>query len=194
MGNPRGSTTRTESVAADDVVDVDFALARLGALDGVVRGDSGVPIAGAVVTVAGGGTSQQLTTDAAGNYGLGNLSPGTYTITITPPSGTTVVGSATRTVTVTGAGETFVDQDFTLAAIAVPPVDPVDPVNPVGPGTGGAVTPGAGSGGVTRLPGTGLGPETFAWAGAGAAVLALGAVLLVVSRRRSRRDSRDIDA
>lgn len=187
-----GATTRTESLAADDVVDVDFALARLGAIDGVVRGDGGVPIAGAVVTVTGGGgASQQLTTDAAGDYGLGNLPPGTYTITITPPSGTTVVGSATRTVTVTAAGEAFVDQDFILTAVAVPPVDPVDPVDP---GTGGAVMPGAGSGGVTRLPGTGLGPETFAWAGAGAAVLALGAVLLVVSRRRSRRDRSDIDA
>lgn len=186
-----GATTRTETVAADDVIDVDFTFARLGAIDGVVRGDGGAPVAGAVVTVAGGGTSQQLTTDAAGAYGLGDLAPGTYTITITPPAGTTVVGSATRTVTVTAAGEAFVDQDFVLAAVTVPPVDPVDPGTP---GTGGAVTPGGGDGGVTRLPGTGLGPETFAWAGAGAAVLALGAVLLVVSRRRSRRDAGDVDA
>jgi hypothetical protein len=184
-----GATTRTESVAADDVMDVDFTLARLGAIDGVVRGDGGAPIAGVVVTIAG-GTSQQLTTDAAGNYGLGDLAPGTYTITVTPPAGTTVVGSATRTVTVTGAGETFVDQDFALVAVVVPPVDPGTPGTP-GAG-GGAVTPGSGTG--TRLPATGLGPETFVWAGAGAAVLALGAVLLVASRRRSRRDGSDLDA
>lgn len=174
-----GATTRTETVATADVPDVDFELARLGGLSGVVRTDAGAPVAGAVITVETDGGALQLTTDADGAYGLGDLPPGTYRLTITPPTGTTVVGPATLTVVVTAAGETFVDQDFTLAAVVVTPTDPptTTPTPSTPPSTGGG-----------RLPATGLGPETFAWAAAGAAVLVVGAVLLVVSRRRSRRD------
>lgn len=174
-----GATTRTETVATADVPDVDFELARLGGLSGVVRTDAGAPVAGAVITVETDGGALQLTTDADGAYGLGDLPPGTYRLTITAPTGTTVVGPATLTVVVTAAGETFVDQDFTLAAVVVTPTDPptTTPTPSTPPSTGGG-----------RLPATGLGPETFAWAAAGAAVLVVGAVLLVVSRRRSRRD------
>lgn len=174
-----GATTRTETVATADVPNVDFELARLGGLSGVVRTDAGAPVAGAVITVETDGGALQLTTDADGAYGLGDLPPGTYRLTITPPTGTTVVGPATLTVVVTAAGETFVDQDFTLAAVVVTPTDPptTTPTPSTPPSTGGG-----------RLPATGLGPETFAWAAAGAAVLVVGAVLLVVSRRRSRRD------
>lgn len=158
---------------------VDFELARFGALAGVVRTDDGTPVGGVVITVGTDEGTQQLTTDADGGYGLGELSPGTYTLTITPPSGTTVVGPATLTVVVTAAGETFVDQDFTLAeAVVVPPTDPTDPDDPdLPPSTGGG-----------QLPGTGLGSETFVWAGVGGAVLVLGVVLFLVARRRAHRD------
>lgn len=182
-----GATTRTETVGATDVTGIDFELARYGALAGAVRTDDGAPVGGVVITVGTDEGSQQLTTDADGTYGLGELSPGTYSLTITPPSGSTVVGPATLTVEVTAAGETFVDQDFTLAeAVVVPPVDPPtddpdDPSDPSDPST----PPNTGGG---QLPGTGLGAETFVWAGVGAGVLALGAVLFVVSRRRSHRD------
>ncbi|MFF5624752.1 LPXTG cell wall anchor domain-containing protein [Microbacterium sp. NPDC012755] len=49
-------------------------------------------------------------------------------------------------------------------------------------------TPSVPSTGGNRLPATGLGPETFVWAGIGAAVLILGGVLVVLSRRRSKGD------
>ncbi|MFJ4223440.1 collagen binding domain-containing protein [Microbacterium sp. NPDC089695] len=179
-----GATTRSESVATDDVTGVDFALARLGALSGTVLTDDGDPVSGAVITLDTGAGTQQLTTAADGTYGLGDLAPGTYTLTITPPAGTTVVGSATLTVVITAAGEAIVDQDFTLAVDDVPPVDPGTPGTP-GTGAGGSGSGGANDG---RLPGTGLGPETFLWAGVGAGVLVLGGVLFAVSRRRSRRD------
>ncbi|MCS3443079.1 MSCRAMM family protein [Microbacterium phyllosphaerae] len=174
-----GPTSQNETVAAADVENVDFELAKLGAFSGVVRTDDGAPVSGVRITLTTDEGTQTLTTDADGAYGLGKLPPGTYTLTITAPAGSTIVGPATLTVEVTSAGETFVDQDFTLAAIVVPPTDPpTDPEPPTTPPNNGGGT----------LPGTGLGQETFMWAGIGGAVLVLGAVLFVVSRRRSRRD------
>lgn len=174
-----GPLTRQEQVAADDVADVDFALARLGAFDGTVRTDDGDPIAGVVVQVDGPGGTQQLTSDADGAFGLGALPPGTYTLTVVPPSGSTVVGAATRTVVITAAGESVVEQDFALAAVVVVPPDPdPDPDPEPEPPVGGEGT----------LPGTGLGPETLAWAAGGAAVLVVGATLLIVARRRAPKE------
>ena len=174
-----GPVSRTEDVTTTDIEDVDFELSRLGAFAGVVRTDVGAPVGGVVITVGTDEGTQQLTTDADGSYGLGDLSPGTYTLTVTAPTGSTIVGPSTITVVVTAAGETFVDQDFTLAAVVVPPIDP--PVTTPTPST----PPSTGGG---RLPGTGLGPETLVWAAAGGAVLVLGAALIVISRRRSRRE------
>ncbi len=170
--------TRSEQVAADDVENVDFALARLGAFDGTVRTDGGAPAAGVVIQVTGPGAPTQVTTDADGTYGLGALPPGTYTLTVVPPTGSTVVGANTRTVVITAAGEAVVEQDFTLAAVVIPPDPDPDPDPDPEPSTG------AGNGQGT-LPGTGLGPETLAWAAGGAAVLVIGATLLIVARRRS---------
>lgn len=166
---------RQEQVNADDVANVDFELARLGAIDGTVRDEEGTPVAGVVVTVTGPGAPQQLTSGADGTYGLGALPPGTYTVTVVPPTGSSAVGAATRTVVITAAGEAIVEQDFVLAEDVV--VTPTPTPTP-GPSTGG------GSG---ALPATGLGPETLAWAAGGAVVLVLGATLLILARRRSTR-------
>ncbi|MFJ6533241.1 collagen binding domain-containing protein [Microbacterium sp. NPDC091662] len=170
--------SRTEPVAGTDVTAVDFDLARLGAIDGTVRTDGGAPVGGAVIDVTGPGAPQQLTTEADGTYGLGNLPPGAYELTVRAPSGSTVIGAGTRTVVISDAGESVEGQDFTLAAVVVPPSPSPDPSTGAGSGDNGA------SG---RLPATGLGPDTFAWAAGGAAVIILGATLLLVSRRRSRR-------
>ena len=168
--------SRTEALAGTDVGGVDFDLSRLGAIDGTVRAEDGTPVAGVVLDVTGPGAPQQLTSDADGSYGLGALPPGTYEVTVRTPAGSTVVGPASRTVVITDAGEAFSDQDFTLAAEVVPPSPSPSP----DPSTGTGSTTG-------RLPATGLGPETLAWALGGAAVLVLGAALLIVSRRRSGR-------
>lgn len=96
-----------------------------------------------------------------------------------PPDDTTVVGPATRTLVITGAGEAIVDQDFALAELVIPSPSPSpsDTATPTPPGTGG-----------DSLPSTGLAPETFAWAIGGGIVLVLGATLFIVARRRSSRD------
>ncbi|WEK61467.1 MAG: carboxypeptidase regulatory-like domain-containing protein [Candidatus Microbacterium colombiense] len=177
-----GPVTRAEAVGADDIDDVDFALARLGAFDGVVRTAGGDPVGGVGIRITGPTGPQQQTTDADGSFGLGALPPGTYTLTVVAPDGTTIVGPATRTVVITAAGEAVADQDFTLSAVVVTPSPTPTPTDTASP------TPGVGAGG-GPLAGTGLGPETFAWAAAGGVVLILGATLLIVSRRRrSKRE------
>lgn len=174
-----GPVTRLEQVDADDVEDVDFALARLGAFSGTVTTDDGGPFGGVTIEVDGPDGRQQLTTDGDGSFGLGDLPPGTYTLTVVPPDDTTVVGPATRTLVITGAGEAIVDQDFALAELVIPSPSPSpsDTATPTPPGTGG-----------DSLPSTGLAPETFAWAIGGGIVLVLGATLFIVARRRSSRD------
>lgn len=176
---PVGPVTRQEQVATDDVEDVDFALATLGSFSGTVTTDDGEPIDGVTIEVDGPGGPQQLTTDADGTFGLGDLPPGTYTLTVVPLDATSVVGPATRTVAITPAGEAIGDQDFVLAEVVVPSPSPSpsDPTPPTPPGTGD-----------DTLPGTGLAPETFAWAIGGGVVLVLGATLLIMARRRSRRE------
>lgn len=168
---------RTESVSGTDVTGVDFDLARLGAIDGTVRTDGGTPVGDAVIDVNGPGGPRQLTTDADGTYGLGSLAPGTYELILRTPTGSTVVGAGTRTVVISDVGESIEGQDFTLAAVVVPPSPTPDPSTGSGSGSG--------SGG--RLPATGLGPETLAWAAGGAVVVIVGATLLIVARRRSGR-------
>lgn len=168
-------------VGAEDVVGVDFDLARLGSIDGTVRSADGTPLAGVVIDVSGPGAPQRLTTDADGAYGIGSLPPGRYSLTVLPPDGSSAVGEATRTVDITDDGEAVSEQGFTLAAAVVPPSPSPSPSPSTGTGTGSS-----GSGG-GRLPATGLGPETFAWAAGGAGIMLLGTTLLIVSRRRSRR-------
>lgn len=115
-----GPTTRTVAVAAEDVTDVDFALARPGAVGGVVTDDAGDPVPGATVTVDGPAGPVELVTDADGAYFLGDLAPGDYAIVLTVPDGYTAT-STERQVTISAAGENRLDQDFALAQV-VPPV------------------------------------------------------------------------
>ncbi|WP_217177058.1 carboxypeptidase regulatory-like domain-containing protein [Streptomyces sp. AC495_CC817] len=166
-----GPTVREESIAAADVEDVDFELTRLGAIGGQVRDDDGAPRRGVTITVDGPGGRQQLTTDADGAYGLGALAPGTYTVAVSAPTGSTVVGSAVRTVVIGDTGDVVSEQDFVLADVVVSPTPSAPPASGGG-----------------QLPATGLAPETFLWAGLGAGVLILGGVVFALSRRRSRRD------
>jgi LPXTG-motif cell wall-anchored protein len=175
-----GPATRTENLTTTDLGNVDFELARLGSISGEVRTDDGAPVAGVIITVESDEVSHELTTDADGGYVIADLPPDSYDLTITAPEGRTIIGPTTVTFVITAAGESFVGQNFTISAAAVTPTDPptqnpTDPASP--PDTGGG-----------QLPATGLGSETFIWAAAGAAVLVIGGVLFLISRRRSRRD------
>ncbi len=175
-----GPATRTENLTTADLANVDFELARPGSISGEVRTDDGAPVAGVVITVESDEVSQELTTDDDGGYAISDLPPASYDLTIAAPEGRTIIGPATATFVITAAGESFVGQNFTVSVAVVIPTDPptqnpTDPASP--PDTGGG-----------QLPSTGLAPETFIWAAAGAAVLVVGAVLLLISRRRSNRD------
>lgn len=173
-----GPTTRSETLTTTDIANADFELARLGTIDGFVTADGGTPVPGVTVTVTGPSGPQQLITDADGAYGLGDLPPGTYVITVSAPDGMEVVGAASLTAVVTGAGEVIVDQNFTLAAVVVPPTTPPT-TTPTPGGTGENV--GSGS-----LPATGVDPSVFGWAGGGAAAVLLGLALFTTRRRAAK--------
>jgi LPXTG-motif cell wall-anchored protein len=119
-----GPVERAVEIGADDVTGVDFALARPGAIGGVVLDDAGAPVAGASVTVSGPGGDVTVVTDDAGTYLVDDLPPGEHTATLTVPAGYTTP-DADRTVTLTTAGENVLDQDFTLTAdVAEPSPEP----------------------------------------------------------------------
>jgi len=122
-----GSASRTATVGADVVVEQDFALTRPGAASGLVTAaDAGVT--GAALTLDGPGGPRTVTTDPAGGCLLEGLAPGAYTVTLAPPAGYDVTGSAQRSFVITAAGEIRGGLDFTLvAAVVVPPTSTTAP-------------------------------------------------------------------
>ena len=107
-------------VAAADVVDQDFALSKPGAIAGTVHVDTanGGGESGVEITITGPGGERTLTTDAAGDYFLDGLPPGTYEIRVVVPPGFDGVGPLSHTVTITAAGEIHSGQDFVIEAAA----------------------------------------------------------------------------
>ncbi|KQR52715.1 hypothetical protein ASF88_14585 [Leifsonia sp. Leaf336] len=175
-----GAASRAETVGMSDVTGVDFALARTGAVEGAVTSPSG-PVADVGISIQGPTGTTALTTQADGMYATGDLSSGTYTITVTPPPGFVVDGNATRTITITDAGETIGAQDFALAPVTAPPPPP--------PSTGGSGAD-TGTAGLTttELADTGGGDGLAIAAGFAAAVAAIaGGVLALIASRIRRR-------
>ena len=72
------SDSRTITIQNGATVSLNFTLAKLGSITGVVADSAGTPIAGAAVTSG----SVSSTSDAAGRYALTMLAPGNYTITV----------------------------------------------------------------------------------------------------------------
>ncbi|MGC4109254.1 MAG: carboxypeptidase regulatory-like domain-containing protein [Nocardioides sp.] len=105
-------------VAADDLDNQDFALSKPGAVAGTVHLDtsSGAGHRGVEIRITGPDGEQTVTTDADGNYFLGDLPPGTYRIRVVVPDGFDGVAPAEHTVTITDAGEIRSGQDFVITA------------------------------------------------------------------------------
>lgn len=180
-----GAATRTETVAGSDIGAVDFAFARTGTVAGIVVDTDGAPVAGADITITGPGDPVDLTTDADGAYGLGDLAPADYVITLTLPEGFEAVSELSRAVTITPLGESLVEEDFLLEAAAVDPgpgpsPDPGDGDPAPAPGPGQGTDPGDG------LAVTGAENVVALLAFGGATVL-LGALAVVIAARRRRQ-------
>ncbi|MFF2051436.1 collagen binding domain-containing protein [Leifsonia sp. NPDC058194] len=171
-----GPAERDATVAATDVTGVDFALAKTGSLAGAVTAGTG-PVAGAAVAIAGPDGTATITTAGDGTYGLGDLPPGDYTITLTLPDGYTAAGPLTRAVTITDAGDAVTGQDFAVTAVPVAPTPPAGGTDGVSSASDGSTT--------DRLADTGsAGGAPLA---AAAALLGLGGAALLLGTRRSRR-------
>jgi LPXTG-motif cell wall-anchored protein len=142
-----GSDTRHEVLKESDVSDADFALGAFGTASGTVTDTTARPVSALTVTLSGPGGVTPVSTDAAGGFAFGGLRAGTYEIMLTVPGDRHAIGTTTRTITITDAGETITGQDFVVSAIA-----PLDPVTPVPAQTGGSGTlPATGSDSVTPL-------------------------------------------
>jgi len=177
--NVSGDASRSETVAGEDIENVDFALARLGSVAGTVTDDGGAPHPGATVTVTGSGGPVAVSTGDDGAYALGDLAPGEYTIAVTVPDGFTGATPATRSVTIGENGELIEGQDFVLTPVAVTPT-PTPTVTPTSVPT---TVPSGSGGGSGALPATGADPLPAIGAGV---VLLIGGLLITAFARRRR--------
>jgi hypothetical protein len=108
-----------------------------GTVSGRVTSSTGTAIGGATVSVSG--TSLSATTDASGNYTIGGVAPGTYTVTA---SASGFLDQA-QTVSVTaGATATL---NFSLSPLLIRPVPPPVPRLPLTGTVSGRVTSSAGA-------------------------------------------------
>ncbi len=158
-----GPTSQSVTIGSQDVADIDFAIARPGAIGGVVTDDAGDPVAGVTLVIDGPGGQIPLVTDEAGVYIADGLAAGDYTIVLTPPDNFTA-DTTERAVTISPAGENRLDQDFALEAAVAPAPSPSS---------------------TAALPATGA--DTMPLVAGAIALLAIGAVLLFVARRRGSR-------
>jgi hypothetical protein len=154
-----------------------LALARPGSISGTVTDhDTGDPVAGATITVTG-ATTTTITTNAAGDYSADGLDPGDYTVVVTAPDGTTVVGAGTQTVTIPPLGKDVGEIDFSVEKTPTPPGDG-------GGGGGSGGDTGDSDGGSASLPDTGGPPYEIGLLGI--ALIATGGVLVAAARLRRR--------
>jgi hypothetical protein len=173
-----GPGSRSATVEAEDITDVDFTLARLGSVAGTVTDRGGAPVAEAAVTVTGPEGAVTTTTAGSGGYAVGDLPPGDYIIEVAVPEGYTGVDPLRRSVTITDAGELIEGQDFVLAPVTVTPTPTPTP----SPSSSITPTPTPGVAGAGSLPTTGADPLPAI--GAALVLILAGAIAVVVSRRR----------
>ena len=77
-----------------------------GSIRGSVTDNTGATVANASVELAGNGQAPRMTnTGNDGTYAFADVLPGTYTLAVTPPTGFTLVGTGTSSITVTARAE-----------------------------------------------------------------------------------------
>ncbi len=92
-----------------------IAAPQAGAVEGAVRDDAGVGLAGVVVTLSdGAGDVRSTDTDAAGNFRFGNVGAGTWTLSLQLPVGFSVAAGETLRRQLDVGGARVVRQDFRL--------------------------------------------------------------------------------
>jgi hypothetical protein len=175
---------RNETVAGADLPGVDFDLARLGSISGMISDGEGSPVDGVTVSIKGpAGTITIATSGQDGSYLVGDLRPGSYDVEVITPDGYTADGPTRLTAVITASGDVIIDQDFALIA------DPVDPTTPPGGQTPGGHVPGGqapGADGGDSEPLAVTGADSTPFIAGGLTALIAGALLLMAGRRRVR--------
>ncbi|HSK22153.1 MAG TPA: carboxypeptidase regulatory-like domain-containing protein [Egicoccus sp.] len=108
-----GAITRTVNLAEGSSATADFRLIETAAVAGQVTDATGAGLSGVQVALSGGVT---VATDGQGRYRFANLTPGSFTVTVTVPTGFAAGGVTARTVNL--ASGSSASADFTLAAVA----------------------------------------------------------------------------
>ncbi|WGW12133.1 SdrD B-like domain-containing protein [Saxibacter everestensis] len=191
---------------ADGLADFTFRPAETGSVEGDVT-DEGEPLKDFPLTLTGpDDESRVLTTDEQGHFGVDELEPGDYELSVTPPDGKKVDGPNPREFEITEDGETVTEQDFAFVRETTatptetddpttPPTQTDDPTetkdpsvspsdNPSNPGDDPSESD-PGRDPHDELPFTGA--DVSKLLGLAAALLALGAVAYVVAVRERRR-------
>ena len=94
--------------------------------------------------------------DSQGNYSLGALAPGTYTVRVVLPNGQSTTTAATRALTIGGTGTLFASEDFGLAPTVLTAGSPGTPTLSAQSDTGASATDG-----LTRDNGSAAAPLVF---------------------------------
>lgn len=203
-------TSQTVDVVDANVTDIDFEIVRVGAVRGTVT-SGGEPVSQVMVQLSG-DLSFRTGSGEDGSFTFGDIPPGTYEMTIEVPEGYTLDGPATRTVVIDGSGALVADQDFVLVAVAAADAQADAGSGSAAQGTanasaqanaaadataGGSADAGAGSAGAQASAGTqgerpGAGNRDLAntgtdfapMLGTGGVLLVIGAVVLLIARRR----------
>ncbi len=125
-----GPTSREVTVTTANLPGQDFELSRQGSIGGQVSSTDGSAVDGVEIVVEGPDGTTTIATDSEGRYFLDELNPGVYRITVRPGADAFVVGSATRDVVITEAGEVLEGQDFVIGSASEPTPEPTTPPAP----------------------------------------------------------------
>ncbi|WP_082305337.1 carboxypeptidase-like regulatory domain-containing protein [Leucobacter japonicus] len=199
-------TSQTVDIVDSNVTDIDFEIVKVGAVRGTVTA-GGEPVPQVMLGLSG-DLSFRTSSGEDGSFTFGDIPPGTYEMTIEVPEGYTLDGPAIRTVVIDGSGALVADQDFVLVAVAASDAqadasggsaaNASAQANAAPDATaGGSADAGAGSseaqasaGAQGDRPGVGgrdlanTGTDFAPMLGTGGVLLAIGAVVLLVARRR----------
>ena len=116
-------TIKDITISDANVVDSNFVLTLVYSVSGTVSTSTGGTYKGATITLSGSSIASTSTaTGTGGTYAFNKLFPGTYTVTLSVPSGYT---ATTTSLNFTISSDSVTGQNFTITT-TVPPISPSD--------------------------------------------------------------------
>ncbi len=111
-----GPQSQSVTISDTSVADINFQLAKLGSISGIVTHPDVAVAPFSTIVVDGPNGQSRILTNPDGSYSIGSLPPGRYTATLVAPSGFELSGKATIEVVISSLGEAYMAQDFQIVA------------------------------------------------------------------------------